>query len=89
MTEDEITEFIENITDAPVLLADTLAGAFIGLATEEDTPRAVYSIEKCINKLAEEMPYDEATEYFWFNVAGAQGDGFPLFISTPEDEGVY
>jgi len=89
MTNDEISDYIENATDAPVLLADNLDEAFIGLAIEEEPPRAVYSIEKCINKLAEEMPYDEASEYFWFNVAGAQGDGFPLFISTPEDEGSY
>ena len=85
MTRNEINDFIESMTDVPVILPDDLDEAFIGLATEEDPPRAVYSIEKCINKLAKEMPYDEASEYFWFNVAGTLGEGFPFYVSTPED----
>jgi hypothetical protein len=36
------------------------------------------------------MSHEEATEYFWFNVAGALGEGFPFYISTPAgDESPY
>ena len=31
------------------------------------------------------MKPDEAEEYFWINVAGARGEGYPIFISTPEE----
>jgi hypothetical protein len=31
------------------------------------------------------MTPDEAEEYFWVNVAGASGKGYPIFISTPEE----
>lgn len=87
MTRDEINTFIEGAVsdEDTVLLADGLDEAFIGLSQEDgDKPRAVYSIERCINVLSDEMPEDEATEYFWFNVAGAKGDSHPLFVNTPE-----
>jgi len=45
----------------------------------------VYSIERCVQILAKDMSQEEAEEYFWFNVAGSQGEGFPLYISTPEE----
>jgi|10_taG_2_1085330.scaffolds.fasta_scaffold22858_7 hypothetical protein len=87
MTRDEINTFIEgSISDEDtVLLADGLDEAFLGLSQEDgDKPRAVYSIERCIKVLSAEMPEDEATEYFWFNVAGAKGEEHPLFINTPD-----
>ena len=31
------------------------------------------------------MKTDEAEEYFWVNVAGSRGEGYPIFISTPEE----
>jgi hypothetical protein len=89
MTRNDIDDFITNTTDLDVLLADNLDVGFVGVDTEADPPRAVYSIERCIKKLAEDMTHEEATEYFWYNVAGACGDGYPVFITTPEDESHY
>lgn len=89
MTRNDIDDFISNATDSDVLLADNLDVGFVGVDTEADPPRAVYSIERCIKKLAEDMAHEEATEYFWYNVAGACGDNYPVFISTPEDENAY
>ena len=68
-----------------VIVPDDLDEACIGVALDEDPTRAVYSIERCIQILAKEMKPDEAEEYFWVNVAGARGDGYPIFISTPEE----
>ena len=86
MTRDEINEFCEiNAPNEAVIVPDNLDEAFIGLALEEDPTRAVYSIERCVNILAREMSPDEAEEYFWFNVAGAGGEGYPIYISTPEE----
>ena len=89
MTREEIDEFVSNATSQEVLIADNLDEGFVGIDTEADTPRAVYSIERCIKKLSEEMTRDDATEYLWYNVAGACGEGYPIFISTPEDDSPY
>ena len=90
MSREDIENFIESLeTLKGGLLADNLDTAFVGVDTEADTPRAVYSIQRCISKLAEDMPLAEAEEYFWFNVAGACGEGFPIYISTPEDISPY
>lgn len=84
MTRSEIEEYIEvSAPDYSITLADGLDEAFIGLDTENEHPRAVYSIELCIQTLSTDMPEEEATEYFWYNVAGSLGQGYPLYISTP------
>jgi len=86
MTREEIDEFCALAApNESIIVPDGLDGAFLGIATEEEPPQAVYSIERCVKILAEDMKQEEAEEYFWFNVAGAQGEGFPLYISTPED----
>jgi hypothetical protein len=92
MTREEIDDFVDNLDiKVDIIIPDGLDGAFLGIHMEaEGGPRAVYSIEKCINILAEDMSHEEATEYFWFNVAGALGEGFPFYISTPTgDESPY
>ena len=68
MTREEIDEFVTNATPQEILLPDNLDEGFVGVDTESDTPRAVYSIERCIKQLSEDMTLDEATEYFWYNV---------------------
>jgi len=86
MTRDEINEFCETVVPSEdVIVPDGLDGAFIGVALDEDPTRAVYSIERCIQILSKEMKPDEAEEYFWVNVAGSRGEGYPIFISTPEE----
>ena len=87
MTREDIETFIEEATpNESLLLADGLDEAFLGVAVEEDTPRAVYSIERAINALTKEgMTHEEADEYFWFNTAGAcVGEQTPIWVNTPE-----
>lgn len=87
MTREDIETFIEEaIPDESLLLADGLDEAFLGVAVEEDTPRAVYSIERSITALTKGgMSHEEANEYFWFNTAGAYvGEQTPIWINTPE-----
>ena len=86
MTREEIDDFCGLAApNESIIVPDGLDGAFIGIATEEEPPKAVYSIERCIQILGKDMSQEEAEEYFWFNVAGSQGEGFPLYISTPEE----
>lgn len=87
MTRDQINEYIsERFPDSDgILLADGLDDAFIGVDfSESEYPKAVYSIERCIDILAKDMGREEADEYFWYNTAGAHvGPQTPLFIHTP------
>ena len=86
MTRKELKSYILELDlSQNVILADGLSEAFVVINIEEEPPRAVYSIEKCINILAEEMSHEDAKEYFWFNVAGAGGEGYPIYINTPEE----
>jgi len=70
--------------NAPTLLADGFDGAFIGVLNENDEPRAVYSIDKCIDLLVKGgMTRISAEEYFYFNVIGSYvGPQTPIFIFT-------
>lgn len=88
MTREQISGYIDELlgeTGDNILLADGLDDAFVGIdISDGDHPRAVYSIEKCIDVLAKDMTREEADEYFWYNTAGAYvGQQTPVFIHTP------
>ena len=75
-----------NDGEEDLLLADGLDAAFIGTGERCGQPNvAVYDRDKCINILAENMSYEEAVEYFEFNVAGAWvGEQTPIFVDLEE-----
>jgi len=76
-----------NDDEEDLLLADGLDAAFIGTVKRPNQLNiAVYDKDKCINILAEEMPYEEAVEYFEFNIAGAWvGERTPIFVDLEEE----
>ena len=81
----KIQEEIENkLTDGETIqLADGFEDAFIGIARQFGKPFAVYDRQKCIDILVErdEMSYEDAEEYFQFNVEGAWvGENTPAFL---------
>ena len=70
------------------LLADGFEDALIGYGYQFTYPIAVYSRKKCIEILMDDgiIEYEEATEYFDFNVAGAYvGDSTPVFLDDEFD----
>jgi hypothetical protein len=92
MSHQEILEILKEASEnseEEILLADGLDEALIGLCQrygQQDV--AAYSFEKVISIFMERdgMTYDEAVEYFDFNVIGAWvGDGTPAFIRTFEE----
>ena len=88
MTREDIEAFIEGeLPDQDVLLADGLDDAFLGLASDDDPPVAVYSIQKSIEIFKSQgMNRAEEWENFRINVQRALGsEDYPLFIETPED----
>ena len=70
------------------LLADGFEDALVGYGYQCNYPIAVYSRKGCINILMNDgiMDYEEATEYFDFNVAGAYvGESTPVFLDDEYD----
>ena len=70
------------------LLADGFEDAFIGIAERCSQPfLAVYDGEKCIEILMQRgMSYEDASEYFSFNVTGAwMGENTPVVLWKAED----
>jgi hypothetical protein len=70
------------------LLADGFEEALIGYGYQFNYPIAVYSRSKCMEILMDDgiMDYEEAMEYFDFNVAGAyMGESTPVFLDDEFD----
>ncbi len=91
-TRERISDFVEatySDYSNKILLADGFDEAFLGIAeNSEGNPVAVYSIEKCLDILAEQFKDEEdamsdAIDYFEFNVKGSYvGEFTPMFINT-------
>ena len=76
-------EILENYLhdDETVLLADGFEDAFVGIGRQFGKPMAIYNRSKCIEILMDDMTFEEAEEYFSFNVEGAYvGEQTPIFL---------
>ena len=71
-----------------MLFADGFEDALIGYIERAGMPSiACYDKFKCIDILSKAMPYDDAFEYFYFNVVGAYvGENTPCFLTRITDE---
>jgi len=69
--------------------ADGFDGAIIGFGGQYGSDDCVvYSVELCIDILVERdgMDYDEARDFFDYNVASAYvGSGTPIFVNSIND----
>ena len=73
-----LEKIIENFPDERFLKADGLNDAIIGVDTK--SRRLIYSTSKCIDILMKDMTYEEAIEYFDYNVEGAYvGEDTPIW----------
>jgi hypothetical protein len=84
--QERIQLWLENTVteDVEILMAENLLEAFIGLQVDgTDTVRAVYDADKILSILVREgMTYEDALEYYEFNISGAYvGPGTPIFIN--------
>lgn len=81
MTPEEIAEI-----NPKALLCDGFDDAIIGIAERINLgPVVAYSVEKIINIMMtrDEMSYEDAYEYFDYNIRGAWvGEYTPIFITT-------
>ena len=67
-----------------ILFADGYDKAIAGVIWDGERTRVVYTTEKILSILMEDgMTYDEASEFFGFNVAGSHmGVYTPLYLET-------
>lgn len=75
---------MEVLSDVDALLADGFENALIGYSQQFNKTVALYDYEKCIKILMERdgMSWEEAVEFFEFNVQGASmGDRTPAFAT--------
>ena len=83
-TEQEVKDWIIEYNEE-ALLADGFEEAFLGVSEVFGRPPlATYDRDKCIDILVKRdgMTYEEAVEYFDFNVTGAWvGDGTPIYLT--------
>lgn len=81
----KINNFIEeHAGDEPVLLADGLDEAFIGLAQSNGNAVAVYNRDRIIELMINRdgMDYADAVEFYSFNIEAAYvGEHTPLYVT--------
>ena len=81
---DGIVEWLSQYPDE-VMLADGFEDAFLGICEMfGKSPVAAYDRDKCMEVLVERdgMEYEEAVEFFDFNVSGAWvGDSTPVYLT--------
>lgn len=77
---EKVAEFLDG---GSVLLADGFDDAFVGIGMQFHHAIAIYDKEKCIETLVESgMEYDDAVEFFMYNVQGAYvGNQTPIFLT--------
>lgn len=83
MTFEEKREEIAMI-DEDILLADGFEDALVGYGEQFNKTFAVYDRSRCIQILIDrdKMTFEEAVEYFDFNVTGAYvGEHTPAFVT--------
>jgi hypothetical protein len=69
---------LENYPEDDFLKADGFDDAVIGV--DELNMKLIYSVSKCVAILMKNMSYEEALEYFDFNVAGSyMGEKTPIW----------
>ena len=85
-------EFTKKLLAAEIneemLFADGFDDALIGYIERAGMPSiACYDKLKCVEILSDSMSYDDAFEYFYFNVLGAYvGENTPCFLTRTIDE---
>jgi hypothetical protein len=77
----KLASIIENYSHEELIKADNFDDAVVGI--EVNTLRLVYSIDKMIATLTEDMSYEDAIAYLDFKVFSAYvGERTPIYIYT-------
>lgn len=75
--------------DPDLLYADGFDDCILGMTFREEVPVVLYSTQKIIKKLMNDMSDTDAWDHYWFNIEGAYvGARTPIFfdICVEEDD---
>lgn len=77
----KIDRMVDELELEGIILYDDLDDALIGLFQQFNTYFVAYDREKCIQILMKDMSWEEAQEYFDFNIIGGYvGKSTPAFL---------
>ena len=73
--------------DPDLLYADGFDDCILGLTFREEVPVVLYSTQKVIRKLENDMSPPDAVDYFYFNIECAYvGERTPVFLDDRLEE---
>ena len=76
-----LEQVMDQYPDEQFIIADGFDDAILGV--DDRGMRLVYSVDKCIEILCQDMEYETALEHFDYNIAGAYvGERTPIWIVT-------
>jgi len=81
-----IKRVLDVLVDTEAMVVSGLSEAIIGYCDFRGNLVASYDKDKCIDIIAQDMPYEEALDYFYRNVHDAYvGEGAPIFITLSDN----
>ena len=73
-----LQNILENYPDEQFIVIDGFDNCVLGLET--DSMRLIYSVDRIIEQLCEDMDEEDAIEHFQFNIQGAYfGEQTPIY----------
>ena len=70
--------------ELPLLFLDGYDDAIIGISRQFNSTSVLYDKDKIIEKLCDDMSFEDALEYFEYNIVGAYvGEHTPTFLERP------
>lgn len=81
ITTISLESILDMFSEEDFIKADGFDDCIVGV--ESDHPlRLVYSTQLILEKLVKEneMTWEEAIEYFDYNIQGSKGEGYPIYI---------
>ena len=81
ITTISLDNILEMFSEEDIIKADGFDDCIVGVESMGNI-RLVYSTQLMLEKLVEnsEMTWEEAIEFFDYNIQGSQGEGYPLYI---------
>lgn len=66
---------------------NAVVGSVVG--TNNDYPPLVLDMDVIIRNLTKEMSYENAVEYFWYNIEGTKGSVNAVYVQTVKEPKKY
>ena len=78
---DKDSDLYRTLVEEGALIAEGFDEAIIGIGYQFNKAVVVYNYDKCVEVLAKDMSFEEAEEFFEYNVLGSYvGEKTPVFL---------